>query len=70
MAVALALFAWALGAASWTVLRLVSAGPEALLEMRLPAMLASAALATALTWLTAGVAAFMLGRRRAAWRKI
>lgn len=61
---ALALFAWTVGLTGWFVVRLVTGGALVIMGANLVRFGTYSAVSTIMVWLTAAVAAMVLGRRR------
>jgi hypothetical protein len=67
----LLLFGWTVGLLTWSVLRLLWGGLPAALDIDFAGLLAWLTASTVFAWITGGVAALLISRRReTAWRNL
>jgi len=69
MLAALALFAWTVGLTSWFVLKIFTGGALVIMGANLVRFGTFSAISTVMVWLTAAVAAMLLGKRRRELRR-
>ncbi len=67
----LSLFAWTVGVATWAIVRVINNGLLAVLDPRFIEPMVWITASSVLAWLTAGVVAVLVGRRRRmTWRSL